>query len=381
MKWVAILILLAVVGMTTGQTKDARKGRGNTDREIDGLEIERREAMGFGVVLIKGEKMEPVRSSKLYALWETDKEKVERRRAELVVKVFPTGVLDRLRKIEGQEGNPLATIFVNAEAERNGRIKSYSITIGEALFNALSDDEVREFYVAVGREWKKLAKDEYNFPCRRDWFHEWNDCDGLYASLFLLGLYQRDTTEEKPYGLILEDDGRGDEEPEVLEREVEGLELKQKHGRIFVRSKETNAAAKTHLPSLPVKNWKKLERWMTEIVGRAFPADVLVRLQKLAEQEERPLSVYAYAEAERDGGSLEDYTLALSREIFDVLSDDELRELYVTIGRERIRPKLYKFDLSDYYENDKSLKSIQRGVIALPLLQLNLKMKLSVVAP
>ena len=94
MKWVAILILLAVVGMTTGQTKDARKGRGNTDREIDGLEIERREAMGFGVVLIKGEKMEPVRSSKLYALWETDKEKVERRRAELVVKVFPTGVLD-----------------------------------------------------------------------------------------------------------------------------------------------------------------------------------------------------------------------------------------------------------------------------------------------
>lgn len=63
MKWVAILILLAVVGMTTGQTKDARKGRGNTDRKIDGLEIERREAMGFGVVLIKGEKMEPVRSS------------------------------------------------------------------------------------------------------------------------------------------------------------------------------------------------------------------------------------------------------------------------------------------------------------------------------
>ena len=237
MKWVAILILLAVAGMTTGQTKDARKGRGNTDRKIDGLEIERREAMGFGVVLIKGEKMEPVRSSKLYALWETDKEKVERRRAELVAKVFPTGVLDRLRKIEGQEGNPLATIFVNAEAERNGRIKSYSITIGEALFNALSDDEVREFYVAVGREWKKLAKDEYNFPCHRDWFHEWKDCDGLYASLFLLGLYQRDTTEEKPYGLILEDDGRGDEEPEVLEREVEGLELKQKHGRIFVRSK------------------------------------------------------------------------------------------------------------------------------------------------
>jgi len=181
--------------------------------------------------------------------------------------------------------------------------------------------------------------------------------------------------------LILEDDGRGDEEPEVLEREVEGLELKQKHGRIFVRSKETNAAAKTHLPSLPVKNWKKLERWMTEIVERAFPADVLVRLQKLAEQEERPLSVYAYAEAERDGGSLEDYMLALSREIFDVLSDDELRELYVAVGRERIRPKLYKFDLSDYYENDKSLKSIQRGVIALPLLQLNLKMKLSVVAP
>ena len=190
-----------------------------------------------------------------------------------------------------------------------------------------------------------------------------------------------DTTEEKPYGLILEDDGRGDEEPEVLEREVEGLELKQKHGRIFVRSKETNAAAKTHLPSLPVKNWKKLERWMTEIVERAFPADVLVRLQKLAEQEERPLSVYAYAEVERDGGSLEDYMLALSREIFDVLSDDELRELYVAVGRERIRPKLYKFDLSDYYENDKSLKSIQRGVVALPLLQLNLKMKLSVVAP
>ena len=120
---------------------------------------------------------------------------------------------------------------------------------------------------------------------------------------------------------------------------------------------------------------------MTEIVGRAFPADVLVRLQKLAEQEERPLSVYAYAEVERDGGSLEDYMLALSREIFDVLSDDELRELYVAVGRERIRPKLYKFDLSDYYENDKSLKSIQRGVVALPLLQLNLKMKLSVVAP
>lgn len=154
------------------------------------------------------------------------------------------------------------------------------------------------FMLPVGREWKKLAKDEYNFPCRRDWFHEWNDCDGLYASLFLLGLYQlRYDGKKNPYGLILEDDGRGDEEPEVLEREVEGLELKQKHGRIFVRSKETNAVVKTHLPSLPVKNWKKLERWMTEIVGRAFPADVLVRLQKLAEQEERPLSVYAYAEA------------------------------------------------------------------------------------
>ena len=94
------MILLAVVGMTTGQTKDARKGRGNTDREIDGLEIERREAMGFGVVLIKGEKMEPVRSSKLYALWETDKEKVERRRAELVVKVFPTGA----RSLEEDRG-------------------------------------------------------------------------------------------------------------------------------------------------------------------------------------------------------------------------------------------------------------------------------------
>ena len=164
MKWVAILILLVVVGMTTGQTKDARKGRGNTDRKIDGLEIERREAMGFGVVLIKGEKMEPVRSSKLYALWETDKEKVERRRAELVAKVFPTGVLDRLRKIEGQEGNPLATIFVNAEAERNGRIKSYSITIGEALFNALSDDEVSEFYVAVGRE--RIIRAKYEFYLR-----------------------------------------------------------------------------------------------------------------------------------------------------------------------------------------------------------------------
>ena len=73
--------------------------------------------------------------------------------------------------------------------------------------------------------------------------------------------------------------------------------------------------------------------------------------------------------------------MAVAWRIFDVLSDDELRELYVAVGRERIRPKLYKFDLSDYYENDKSLKSIQRGVVALPLLQLNLKMKLSVVAP
>lgn len=111
MKWMIILILLVLVEMTMGQTKDSWKGRGNTDRKIDGLEIERREAMGFGVVHINGEKMEPVHFSKLYTLWETDKEKVERRRAELVAKVFPTGVLDRLRKIEGQEGNPLATIF------------------------------------------------------------------------------------------------------------------------------------------------------------------------------------------------------------------------------------------------------------------------------
>ena len=60
MKWMIILILLVLVEMTMGQTKDSWKGRGNTDRKIDGLEIERREAMGFGVVHINGEKMEPV---------------------------------------------------------------------------------------------------------------------------------------------------------------------------------------------------------------------------------------------------------------------------------------------------------------------------------
>lgn len=197
------------------------------------------------------------------------------------------------------------------------------------------------------------------------------------------------------------EDERSDHNPD---RKIKGLKL-------FVRGnyvgivKENMLPFEDTLPCLNIKNIRQADKYMEKIADKVIPSSALEKLSRLEQQDTtRALSIYIEMKVMREEQQIQHYLFYMSKEIFDVLTNEEVFTMYDLFGKEQINSGLIEFRILSPEQIQKishecagvcgngnsnnpdpldvvpinKRRLVEQGILYLPLVKLNMKLPICI---